>query len=232
MNRVYTAGASATPPTLPESMPNPNHYPSHAAIFDPYQAHVIIEELCNIATAAGAELDPASTNQCITAIQALIASAGVGNPTGAVLPYAGTTAPAGYLLCTGDNVSRTTYAALFAVIGTTFGEGDGSTTFGLPNLKGRFPLGKDNMGGTSANVVTATAADNLGGTGGEESHTLTIAEIPAHSHSYSQHNAGGSGMTDNGNNNGNVTANTGSTGGGQPHNNMPPYITLNYIIKT
>lgn len=57
-------------------------------------------------------------------------------PTGAMIPYAGASAPAGYLLCNGSAVSRTTYAALFAVIGTTYGSGDGSTTFNVPNAKG------------------------------------------------------------------------------------------------
>lgn len=232
MHRVFSQGASASPPTVPVDMPNPNHYPSHAAIFDPYTAHAIIEELCNIATAAGAVLDVNANNQCVTAINALIAAAGVGNPTAAILPYAGTTAPLGYLLCAGQEVSRTTYAALFAVIGTTFGAGNGSTTFNLPDLRGRFPLGKDNMGGTPANRVANAQADILGGFEGEELHILILAEIPAHTHSYSIHSSGGSGMTENGSGNGNVAASTGSAGGGAAHNNMPPYLTLNYIIKT
>src|SRR5689334_21938639 len=75
-------------------------------------------------------------------------------PVGGVAPYAGSTAPTGWLFCFGQNVSRTTYASLFAAIGTTFGAGDGSTTFSLPDLRGRTPFGKDNMGGTAANRVT------------------------------------------------------------------------------
>lgn len=69
-----------------------------------------------------------------------------GAPSGVVLPFAGSTAPSGWLLCFGQAVSRTTYASLFAAIGTAFGVGDGSTTFNLPDMRGRVPGGKDDMG--------------------------------------------------------------------------------------
>jgi microcystin-dependent protein len=105
-------------------------------------------------------------------------------PTGAVMPFAGSTAPTGWLLCAGQAVSRTTYAALFAVLGTTFGAGDGSTTFALPGMRGRAVFGVDNMGGGAANRLGAgsaggvTGTASLGATGGEQKHTLTIAECP------------------------------------------------------
>ena len=90
-------------------------------------------------------------------IGALFGAAGVlidptvgGIPSGAVLPFAGTAAPAGWLLCYGQAVSRTTYAALFNALGTAYGAGDGSTTFNLPDLRGRVPGGKDDMGGVAA----------------------------------------------------------------------------------
>ena len=67
--------------------------------------------------------------------------------------------------------------ALFGVIGEAYGVGNGNTTFHLPDLRGRFPLGLDNMGGTSADVVTAAEADSLNGSGGAETHTLTIDEM-------------------------------------------------------
>jgi microcystin-dependent protein len=80
--------------------------------------------------------------------------------TGTVLDFAGAVAPAGWLLCDGSSVSRTTYANLFAVIGITHGSGDGSTTFSLPDGRGRVAAGKDNMGGTSAGRLVV----NLNGT--------------------------------------------------------------------
>lgn len=230
MHRIFTTGSSATPPEVPESMPFPNHYPTFETPFHPYTAHTMIEELVNIATVNGAELDPESNNQCITAIQALIAAAGVGNPTGAILDFAGTTAPPGYLLCNGSLVSRTTYAALFAIIGVQYGAGDGSTTFQLPDVRGRFRLGKDDMGGTPANRVTSAQADVLGGNGGAETHTLTIGEMPAHSHNVPMFTGGEDGGARNTLGGGGAQSTT-SAGGGQAHNNMPPYITFNAIIK-
>lgn len=82
-------------------------------------------------------------------------------PIGSVIPFAGSSAPTGWLLCFGQNVSRSTYANLFAVIGTTYGVGDNSTTFGLPDLRGRTVAGTDNMGGTSANRLTGNYVVNI-----------------------------------------------------------------------
>src|SRR5688572_13618888 len=91
-------------------------------------------------------------------------------PVGTVFPYAGGSAPDGYLLCDGSAVSRTTYAALFTAIGGNYGAGDGSTTFNLPDLRGRVVAGKDDMGGSSANRLTdandGLNGDTLGDTGG------------------------------------------------------------------
>lgn len=78
MHRIYTPGASSTPPTLPD-MPNPNYYPSYAAIFDPYTGYAIIEELSNVVLAAGLSLDPTEVNQVVTAINMLIANAAIAN---------------------------------------------------------------------------------------------------------------------------------------------------------
>jgi microcystin-dependent protein len=93
-------------------------------------------------------------------------------PSGAILQYAGTAAPTGYLLCDGSAVSRSTYATLFGITSTTYGTGDGSTTFNLPDLRTRVPVGKN---------ATGTFA-TLGGTGGVETVTLTTAQIPSHTH--------------------------------------------------
>lgn len=105
---------------------------------------------------------------------------------GDVFDTAASVAPAGSLLCYGQAVSRTTYAALFAAIGTQFGVGDGSTTFNLPDCRGRGRVGKDDMGGSSANRLTGLSGgidgDTLGAVGGTESHTLVTGELPSHSH--------------------------------------------------
>lgn len=97
-------------------------------------------------------------------------------PVGVVLPYAGTAAPsANWLLCYGQAISRTTYATLFGVISTTYGSGDGSTTFNLPDLRGRSVFGKDDMGGSAANRVTNAVSGitgtTLGSAGGNEALT-------------------------------------------------------------
>lgn len=104
-------------------------------------------------------------------------------PAGAVIPYAGSAAPAGWLLCGGQAVSRSDYAALFAIVGTTYGAGNGSTTFNVPDLRGRVVAGEDDMGGTAANRLTAgnsgITGTTLGAAGGDErlhqhSHTNTL----------------------------------------------------------
>ena len=95
-------------------------------------------------------------------------------PAGIVMQFAGSVVPGGYLLCDGSAVFRSTYPDLFTAIGTTYGSGDGSTTFNLPNLSGKVVIG------VSANHV-------LGSTGGEATHTLTSSELPAHVHEVPQH---------------------------------------------
>jgi microcystin-dependent protein len=110
-------------------------------------------------------------------------------PLGGLLPYAGATAPnSTFVLPFGQAISRITYATLFSLIGSTYGAGDGSTTFNLPDLRGRVVASPDNMGGGSdPNRLTAGALagvrNSIGGAGGESAHTQTVAEMPAHSHS-------------------------------------------------
>ena len=204
-------------------------------------------------------------------------------PAGVINMWATTTAPTSWLLCDGTAVSRTTYAALFTVISTTYGVGDGSTTFNVPNLKGKVPVGRD-----SADV----SFDSMGETGGAKTHTLLTTEMPVHTHVQDSHNHtqnshnhtqnshthGGSvgtgeflyrdGAYNTGFNSwvGNVylaitwngatagatavnqaqtatniaatatnqaqTATNQNAGSGSAHNNLQPYIVLNYIIKT
>ncbi len=157
----------------------------------------------------------------------------LGLPPGLVMPYAGSSEPSGWLLCYGQAVSRTDYADLFTAISTTYGTGDGSTTFNVPDLRGRVVAGQDDMGGTSANRLTGVTGsvngDTLGGTGGEETHTLITAEMPAHTH-------GGETLNANGGTQGPATGSVdygvmGSAGGDGAHNNVQPTIILNVILK-
>lgn len=140
----------------------------------------------NITTAAGDTflvIADASSNARIHNYQRAANNVPVQLPVGALMPYAGSSAPSGWLLCYGQDVSRTTYAALYAAIGVTYGVGNGTTTFTLPDLRGRVVAGKDDMGGTSANRLTNQTGglngDTLGATGGSETHTLTAAQLPA-----------------------------------------------------
>lgn len=104
-------------------------------------------------------------------------------PIGAVVDFAGSTAPAGWLLCYGQTVSRTTYADLFAVIGTTYGVGNGSTSFNLPDCRGRVIAGLDNMGGTTANRLSSSFSSGvLGAFGGSQFCALEAAQVPSHVH--------------------------------------------------
>lgn len=112
-------------------------------------------------------------------------------PTASLLPFAGASAPDNWLLCAGQAVSRSTYAALFSIIGTTYGVGDGSTTFNLPDLRGRVPAGKDDMGGSPANRLTSGGSGingvALGAAGGTQTHTLSTTEMPSHTHTQNAH---------------------------------------------
>lgn len=156
-------------------------------------------------------------------------------PTGTILNYAGSTAPSGWLMTDGTAVSRTTYANLFAVIGTTYGAGNGSTTFNLPNIGDRMIRGK---GSTYA---------TLGGTGGADTQTLVTGNLPDHTHLQWTAGTGGSIVSSSGSINlagtsfnVNTLATTGvrdasgnavSGGLSQAFSIANPYIVLNYIIK-
>jgi len=220
-------------------------------------------------------------------------------PPGVMMSFAGSSAPTQWLLCDGNEVSRTTYSDLFAIIGTTYGSGDGSTTFNLPNRKGKVGVGVD---------TGQSEFDTLGKTGGEKTHTLSSGEMPVHTHIQNSHNhsqnshnhsqdshthtqnshnhsqnshahqlategdSSGSYFSLNGTGSGNrslsgptnrcapatatnnattatnqsttatnnattatnnaTTATNQNAGGGAAHNNLSPYITVNYIIKT
>lgn len=169
-------------------------------------------------------------------------------PAGLVFDYAGSTVPDGWLACNGQAVSRTTYANLFAAIGTTYGIGNGSTTFNVPDTRGRATIGVGQGSGLTNRV--------LGATTGAETHTLSESEMPSHTHTQNSHthtyatSSSGTGtgsnytrwnMDDevaglgtggiNYNSIPSATATNQNTGGGQAHNNMQPSLAMNRIIK-
>ena len=134
-------------------------------------------------------LDVSSTGLSVTGALASTGTASsayghAATPVGAISDFAGSTAPTGWLLCYGQAVSRTTYASLFAVISTTYGAGDSSTTFNLPDCRGRVAAGYDSMGGSSANRLTGLSngvdGDTIGNTGGSESVTIAALNLPDH----------------------------------------------------
>lgn len=180
-----------------------------------------------------------------------------GVPAGSIMPYAGSSAPSGWLLCYGQGISTTTYATLFAAVGYTYG-GSGST-FNLPDLRGRVIAGQDDMGGTSANRLTNQSGglngDTLGATGGSETHTLTSGELAGHRHFIANGNTSdtegslsaanyltrrGSFAEEGSDPDDYILAGdstdasiglTSSTGSGTAHNNVQPTLILNYIIR-
>lgn len=172
-------------------------------------------------------------------------------PVGVLQMFAGAAAPnANWLLCQGQAISRATYATLFTAISTTYGVGDGTTTFNLPDMRGRVPVGVGTGSGLTARALAAT--------GGEELHTLTAGESgtavhnhgvtdPSHTHQWNKAGSGSSHLGE-----GTVGSSTVSTGfndfnspnttgvtvnnhagasAGSGHNTMQPFIAVNYIIK-
>jgi microcystin-dependent protein len=151
------------------------------------------------------------------------------SPTGIILDYGGTTAPDGWLLCYGQPISRTTYSALFNILGTTYGSGDGSTTFNVPDLRGRVTAGQDDMGGSSANRLTAPInGDTLGAAGGTETVDISHVHSITHTHSAADSTPGGAFNTIG---NRNFTGNSGAMSANSTPSTVQPTIILNKIIK-
>ena len=172
-----------------------------------------------------------------------------GIPTATIVPWSSASVPSGFLECNGAAVSRTTYADLFAIVSTTYGAGDGSTTFNVPDLQDNVAIGKSgtkalaSTGG--ANTVTSTG--NVGGS--TANATLTTAQLASHSHGIAPLNNGGSqsGEVTRPDNSENINSNpnTNNTGSGTGHSHnmsatfsgdatsvVQPYLTVIYIIKT
>ncbi len=190
------------------------------------------EELASAIEGLGGVLDAGVRTQLL---QRLLATCFL--PPGIFMPYAGAAAPSGWLLCDGGAVSRSTYAGLFAVIGTTYGVGDGATTFNVPDLRGRTPVGA----GQGAGLTNRLRGEKAGA----ETHALSVDQMPTHNHN--------NGIFDRllrppyvGSLTGSDQVGSGSEqavgagdsvaiiaqGGGQGHPNMQPYTVANFIIKT
>ena len=172
--------------------------------------------------------------------------------TGMMMDFAGATAPTGWLLCYGQAISRSSYSALYALVSTTYGSGDGSTTFNIPDFRGRASFGKDNMGGTAANNITSgisgVTGTTLGATGGAQGVTILQTNLPALNLTVSSitvpygldTNISGSGAqsvvaTIGSGSSGTVTLSgaTAATGGsGTELGSLPPALIVSKIIKT
>ena len=164
-----------------------------------------------------------------------------GIPTGCIIPWSDTSIPTGFLECNGQAVSRSTYATLFAIVATTYGAGNGSTTYNLPDLKDNVALGRSN----SAALASTGGANTVGSTGNvggsTANATLSEAQLAAHTHgsgyAFKQalHSAGSTA----------TPGSTGATGSGTGHDHnmsatftgdatsvVQPYLTILYVIKT
>jgi microcystin-dependent protein len=170
-----------------------------------------------------------NTDVLIRQLQGAYGELGSSLPIGSVISYAGSTAPTGWIICDGSAVSRTDYSSLFAAIGTSFGSGDGSTTFNVPDLRGRTPYGK----GTNTDNDALGESDGVAEASRTPKTTLTTAQIPAHTHNIGLSAAapavnasdqGARGQPAN-----NLTQTSSSTGGGGSHNHG--FLVVNYIIK-
>ena len=169
--------------------------------------------------------------------------------TGIIVPWSSGSVPTGFLECNGATVSRSTYSDLFAVVGTTYGAGDGSSTFGLPDLQNKVSVGKSNNKAlaSTGGADTVASTGNVGGN--TANHTLTVSQLASHNHQL--YNPGPNPQSNVAVPNLQYNANPGSvlqpinTGGGAAHSHsmsanfsgdatsvLQPYLTTLYIIKT
>jgi len=167
-----------------------------------------------------------------------------GIPTATIVPWSSASVPSGFLECNGQAVSRSTYSALFAIVATTYGTGDGSSTFNVPNLSDNVAVGKSNNKAlaSTGGANTVSSSGNIGGS--TANATLSTAQLASHNHpgggnqaSQALFNPGQAGTFS--------PTTTGNTGSGQGHSHnmsanftgsatsvVQPYLTIIYIIKT
>ena len=220
---VRVAGTAAVSPTIP-ALPN-SFLP--LAVIGPFTT--------STTSITNAMIHTAHSGTGPTGVSAVGLVAGMRDTPGTSKDTYNTVADNGWLLENGAAVSRTTYARLFEHVGTTHGVGDGSTTFNLPDSRGRVAAAMDNMGGSDAGLLSS--ANVLGTKVGAETHTLTIPEMPAHNHGDIPNyptlqiaDTGGGEFVPNVT--GSSDTNTAMTGGGGAHNNMHPSIIVNRMIRT
>lgn len=247
------------PSTIDDLSPTPgSNYPagseSPAGIDDYLRFHAacIAQERDALGPLLTGSVNTAAT---IRALLGVPATADVAEPPGVMKQFAGATAPSGWLLCNGSAVSRTTYAALFAAIGTAFGTGDGVTTFNVPNTQNRVLVGAGGLysrgatGGSKDAIVVSHTHTGATGAAGDHSHSLRGASTAADTKGlvegsatavqggssfaslgyYSNVGSGGQAVGNSGNHNHAFT--TDSTGSSGTDANMPPYLAVNMIIK-
>lgn len=217
-------------------------------------AHPTLDEVVAELQAWAAQVDGINAAERLTSLAGGLASIPTAQP-GFLQPYAGSSAPSGWLMCDGSAISRTQYANLFAVIGVTYGVGDNVTTFNIPDLRQRFPLGKAASGtgatlGSTGGAIdhTHTGGSVSGSTANESAHTHGAGSLSADEHStfYDTEvdkNLDGTTVE--------VSLTThlhtviGTTGAGSAHShgagtlavgasgsNNPPYLAINWIVKT
>lgn len=176
-------------------------------------------EVLNVVLAADIVPDRMDDTQLLQALEAMFGGGTSGGvPVATILPFAGSVAPDGFLICDGSERLASEFADLFSVIGTIYGVGEAPGSFKLPDLRGRAPIGAGQGDGLSDRVI--------GTADGSETHQLTVEEMPAHAGHID------AAVAQSGNNAGSSSSQNGIIeGGDQPHNNMQPFLVVNYIIK-
>lgn len=187
-------------------------------------------EVLNVVLAADIVPDRMDDTQLLQALEALFGGGGTSGatvPVATILPFAGSVAPEGFMLCDGAELLASEYGDLFSAIGSTYGVGQAAGSFKLPDLRGRAPIGVGQGDGLTERVV--------GASGGAEQHQLTVDEMPNHTHQYGAPHLQTYGMGSFAERGVNPTSqewySVSDAGGDQPHNNMQPFLVVNYIIK-